>query len=122
MEFNVEYDNVKKLCTVRLFGQYTKQSDTHEVQQTVINTLTRHGCQRVLIDMTQADVSVSIMTIFNAGNPQGKIASHLRDLKSAFLYPEITEKMHFFEDVAVNQGFNVKVFDQMDKALEWLQE
>ena len=121
MEITVEHDSAKGLCTLRLTGCYSGPSDTHEAQRIVASLHTQYGCRRVLIDMTQADISVSTVAVFEAGNPQSEMAAHLIELRSAFLYREITQKLRFFEDVAVNRGFQVRVFDQLDKALEWLQ-
>jgi hypothetical protein len=41
-------------------------------------------------------------------------------LKLAIVYAEITEQERFFEDVAVNRGYRLRVFDDKKKALEWL--
>ena len=36
------------------------------------------------------------------------------------LYADHLADHKFLEDVAVNRGYLLRVFDQMDKALEWL--
>ena len=122
MGFEVDYDDSIGLCTLRIVGKYGSADDTREAQQIVANLRAERGCKLVLIDMTQADVSVSTLTIFEAGSPQGEMAAGLRKLKTALLYRELTQNLRFFENVAVNRGFPVRVFDQRDKALEWLQE
>ena len=38
----------------------------------------------------------------------------------ALLYADHLADHKFLEDVAVNRGYLLRVFDQMDKALEWL--
>jgi hypothetical protein len=122
MGFKVEYDEVGGLCTLRVVGRYGRPEDTREAQQIVSDLHTGHGCQNVLIDMTQAEVTVDTLTIFGAGDPPPELAAHLREMKSAFLYREITEDLRFFETVATNRGFQVRVFDRRDQALAWLQE
>jgi hypothetical protein len=122
MGFEVEYDDANDLCTLRVVGRYGGLDDTRAAQRIVASAHAERGFWRVLIDMTQADVSVNTLDIFEAGNPQGEMAAHLRKLKSAFLYREITENLRLLETVATNRGFRVRVFDQHDKALEWLRE
>ena len=122
MGFKVDYDKTKGLCTLQVMGLFGSAEDTREAQQIVAGIHTEHGCKHVLIDMTQADVSVDTLTIFGAGDPQEKLAAHLRKFKSAFLYREINDNLRFFETVATNRGFQVRVFDRRDQALAWLRE
>lgn len=76
------------------------------------------GCRLFLIDLTQADVIGGTIQAFGAANPQGEIAQSLRNVKTAFVRRKLTEDDHFYETTAVNQGYLLRAFDSMDKAVE----
>lgn len=122
MGFKVEYDKARGLCTLQVVGRFGTLEDTREAQQIVAGIHAEQGCQGVLIDMTQAEVTVDTLTIFGAGDPPEELAAHLRKFKSAFLYRKISEDLRFFETVAINRGFQVRVFDRRDQALAWLRD
>jgi hypothetical protein len=62
------------------------------------------------------------MPAFNAANPRGEVADALRRIKTAFVRRELTEDDHFYEDVAVNRGFQLRACATIDEALEWLKQ
>ena len=79
-------------------------------------------CSLFLFDMTQAEIVTGTMQAFDTGSPQGELAERLRPFKVAVLYSHLTGHERFLENVAVNRGFRVHVFDKIDKAVEWLKQ
>ena len=122
MEFTTELDRVKKILTVHVTGEYHRPHEGYEVQRYVINTYPDHGCRRVLLDLTQAVVFGGTMPTYRTGNPDPEVLQELRKFSFAAVYAEITDDERFFENVTTNRGLRVRVFDDLEKAIEWLEK
>jgi hypothetical protein len=59
---------------------------------------------------------------YKTANPESGIAKELMKFKFSAVYSKITEEERFFENTAVNRGFAVRVFDNFEQALEWLEQ
>jgi hypothetical protein len=120
MKYTSEFDTVNNFCRVCVTGIFHSPEDGTELKQFARNFYAQHGCQHFLFDMTRVGPPPDIMTAFNEGSPQGEMAQSLQPFKVAVLYPAITKVERFFENVAVNRGFRVNVFDDLNKAIEWV--
>ena len=120
MKISSEFDRVHEICIVRLKGNYNHLQDFQVVQKYVVERYLQNGYPRFLIDLNDVNSTVGISTIYDAGNPQGELVSGLRQPKTAFYHKLAGEKMRFFENVAINRGFNVKTFNDYDQAVKWL--
>ena len=120
MEHTYESDGDIEICTVRVTGTFTRPQDAVEIEGVVCNLHHELRCSRFLIDMTEAHIVSTLMNTFKAGNPPDEMRNTLKALRVAALYSELSEDHRFLENVAVNQGFTMYVFDERDKAVEWL--
>ena len=120
MEYTPEFDSANSICRVCVGGTIHGSKDADELKQFARDFFTEHGCRHFLFDMKQADIVIGTIEAFYTGSPQGEMAQSLRPFKVAAVVQEITEDLSFFENVAINRGFNVHVFDDIDKAIEWL--
>jgi hypothetical protein len=120
MKISSVFDSINGVCIVSLKGNYHQAEDVQVVQKYVAERYHEDGYTRFLIDLNEVDVSVGISSIYDAGNPQGEVVSSLRQPKTAFFHRIAGEKMRFFENVALNRGFNIKTFNDYDKAIDWL--
>jgi hypothetical protein len=77
---------------------------------------------KVLVDVRRMTGSLDTLETFEVAGHQIPQRPMTRQLaRSAILdLPVNMERMHFFETVAVNRGFNVRVFDDETAAVEWL--
>ena len=122
MKYTSEFDSINGICIVRVTGEYHRPEDSDELKRFAVDYFAEHGCHLFLIDMTQAEVIGGTMAAFNAANPQGKLAQSLREIKTAFVRQELTRDDLFYENVAVNRGFQLRAFDTVYKAIEWLKQ
>lgn len=122
MEYTAELDSTKNICTIRVVGTYHRHKETEELKRFAVNFHTEYGCSLFLIDMTQAEIVGGTIQTFKAAKPQQDIFLELISIKTAFLYRVISDQEIFLEDVAVNRGLQVKSFDSLDKAVEWLEQ
>jgi hypothetical protein len=120
MKYTSEFDSINSICRVCVNGIIHGPKDADELKQFARDFFVVHGCRYFLFDMKQTDIVLGTMGAFYTGAPQGEMAESLRPFKVAAVVQEITEDLSLFEDVAVNRGFNVHVFDDIDKAVEWL--
>lgn len=122
MELSTELDKERKIFIVRVTGQYRRPDDGFEAQHLVIKSFAEHGYRRVLLDLTQAEVIAGTLSTFQTANPEPDVAKELRKFSFAALYSEVSEHERFFETVAVNRGLRVRVFEKLEKAVEWLEK
>ncbi len=81
-----------------------------------------HGYSHLLIDLRNMHGGLDTVETFEVAghaiptqtDARGLVCSAILDLT------ENIERIRFFETVAVNRGFNVKVFDDEDQAVQWL--
>lgn len=122
MNLSTEFDSEKNIFIVHVVGEYRRPHDGFEAQRLVIETFAEHGCRRVLLDLTQAEVIAGALSTYQTANPKPEVAQELRKFSFAAVYAEISEDDRFFETAAFNQGFRVKAFDDLEQALEWLEK
>ena len=120
MKFTSELDNTSGICTVHVTGEFHRPRDSDELKRFAIDFSGEHGCRLFLFDLTQSAVFAGIMPTFDAANPQDAFAGPLRKIRTAYVRKELTEDDLFFETVAVNRGFQLRAFDSIEKAVEWL--
>jgi hypothetical protein len=122
MEYTSELDSTGNICTVHVTGKLYSPKDGDELKRAAVRIYSEHACSLFLFDMTHAEIVTGTMQAFDTGSPQGELAERLRRFKVAVLYSDLTEHEQFFENVAVNRGFRVHVFNEIDKAVEWLKQ
>jgi hypothetical protein len=120
MEYTFEIDNVSNICTVRITGSYHRSTHSPELKQFACDLYKEKGCRHFLFDMTNAHMASRTIDTFSAANPKAEMEEALRHHRTAILLSEITEDDRFFETVAVNRGFQLRIFNEIDKAMEWL--
>jgi len=120
MKYTSEYDSINNICIVYVDGKIQNPNEADELKQFAHQFFTEHGCRHFLFDMKQTDISFGTIDVFVTGAPQGEMAKALKPFKVSVVVSKITENLRFFENVAVNRGFNVNVFDDVFKAIEWL--
>ena len=115
MEFTTE--DREGYCIVRVVGEHRRPDDSLVILRHTQEISEERGRRRWLIDLTGADTVGGTMGAYEAGtmplDPKQRVAlvfsGNLRDHK-------------FMEDVAVNRGYQLRVFDDCDVALAWLLE
>jgi hypothetical protein len=123
LELSIKYNKEKNILIIPVIGDYKRRDeDVSEIQRVIIEACSKYGCRKVVIDFTQAKLTGSVMSIFKTGNPPEKVSNELRKIRFAHVYLKISEDEQFFENVAVNRGFNIRVFDEFKKAIEWLEQ
>lgn len=120
MEYTTDFDEASGICTIRITGQHKRPQDSLTIQKFTRDFSEERNCKMFLIDMTQAEFIGGTMDIFKTGTFPNDQNHRQVTHKYALLYSEILDDHKFLENVSVNRGYQVRMFDNVDKALEWL--
>ena len=116
--FEVSYDK-KRDCLV---GSFTGTLDLKTIAQfakAIAAAAQTHDCKRFLNDMRKAKVDFSTVELYRM--PGVLDASGLDpSWRRAIIASKQLKDYRFFETVAQNQGYSVRVFTDPDEALTWL--
>ena len=120
MEYTTEYDEMNGICIVCVKGQHKLPQDALVLQQFARDFDEEQNCQRFLFDMRQAEIIGGTMDIFKAGTVPVDTDHKQRRHKVALLYDSVSTDQKFLEDVSLNRGYQLRVFDDYNKAMEWI--
>lgn len=84
----------------------------------------QHSSQKFLIDDREATLALDTLQLYELPKALERIGLS-KCAKVAVVYTITSPSAHdfqFFETVAVNQGFDVKLFTSIESALRWLKE
>lgn len=123
MNTSITYDEQFQILHVLHSGRFHLEAYKAAASQ-LVESMQLHDCTRVLIDQSQLINLASTLEIYNL--PETLVAEGVdRSIRCALLPPEndknSLEHVQFFETVAQNQGFRVKIFQQQEEAITWLQ-
>ena len=118
MPVKLTYDSQHD-CLVQEFVGVVDEDLIKQQVKLVVAASKEHNCKRLLNDMRQAELGLSIVEIH-------EIPKFLenegvdRSWKRAVVFSKDFRDYHFYENVAFNIGFTVKVFTDRQKSLDWL--
>lgn len=120
MEYHHDHDQDSGICTVYVSGDHKRPDDSIILQEFARDFGREHGCIRFLFDMTNAVITGEFMDTFKVGTVPRDAEYEQIKQKTALLYSSLDDEIKFMEDVAVNRGYQLKVFDQREEAINWL--
>jgi hypothetical protein len=123
MPWTLNYCEPDRILTVKCEGPYSA-NDLAPMTSAAIDRLHEVGSLRVLLDFSAAIAQLSIADVYKL--PEIYSALHAPRLaRLAMLVPTDHYRMEiyqFYEDLCVNRGFFVKLFDDAASAKAWLTE
>jgi hypothetical protein len=119
MPYKIRYDEELGYIIVTVEGQLDS-SVLEAMSSDVAKVVEKYSCRRIFNDLRYARLKSVVDTYYM---PIVMERSGIAlSCKRAFVVREITSDFSFMETVFVNQGHQVKVFDRIDKAQQWLLE
>jgi hypothetical protein len=112
-----QMDVTEAFVYVRVLGTYAGADDTLAGMSTIAEQCRAAQCWRVLLDLTSMIGSIPQLDRFLLGTRAARIWG--QRLRVAIL-ARPQEINHFFENVATNNGANVRVFADREAAQAWL--
>ena len=122
MEFTTGFDETDKICTVYVTGRYKRPKDSITLQELARCIEKKQGYKRFLFDLTETTIISEVIDTYEAGTVP--LDSDQKQLNQgiALIYANKTDDHKYLEKVASRRGYQVKVFNKKDEAVEWLRK
>ncbi len=121
MKFTTQFDQDNGICTVCVTGKHKRPDDSVKLQKFARDFGQKNNCYYFLFDMTQAEIVGSLLDAYTTGTvPEDEGMNQVKQRIALVYSGEISNEEKFLENVSVNRGYNVRVFNQIEKAKEWL--
>jgi hypothetical protein len=121
MVWSVERLREQGVALVKLEGAVTEEN-LHQMGVEVFSNAKQWNIHKLLVDDRHVKPVLPTSTIFKLPALFGSLGLQ-RSTPVAIVHSEEAERhedWRFFETVAYNSGFNIKLFSEMDEALQWL--
>ena len=118
MSYSLRHDQDDN-CLVLTFDGKVTLDVIKEVAPEVAKLSEETGCRLLLNDMSKATIAMSMMDVFSSPRvmDESKVS---RTMKRALVVPPDFADAHFLETVTRNRGHDLMVFQEIEKAREWL--
>jgi hypothetical protein len=92
------------------------------ISKEIVDACREKGTQKVLIDVQALDGKLNMFDAFRIASTYfGMIRDRTVLNQAAIVDLKTSESRYkFFETVAVNRGYNIRIFNNVEEALEWL--
>ncbi|MCX6640784.1 MAG: hypothetical protein NTW14_09930 [bacterium] len=118
MSWTVEFVEDLGVVLARTEGKYDAKIGIEMLKE--VNPLLReHSTNRLLIDLRLAELQFSVADLFNRPDEYLELGLDRR-LRTGLIFRELNENRRFLETVCVNRGYNLKVFEDYDQAVQWV--
>ena len=116
----IEYIENKGIVLLTTSGTYELDAEVETLKK-MASTLKEHNCNRCIFDHRDTNVIAKVHQSFERSALYEKIWRN-RATKAAIVFREINEDFEFLETTVRNRGWNVRIFDDYDAAVDWLTE
>ncbi|KPK12447.1 MAG: hypothetical protein AMJ68_02095 [Acidithiobacillales bacterium SG8_45] len=118
MKYTVEI--LPRLVQINVTGTVRRPQDSLKLQEISDALFDQHDITRHLFDFLDAEILSDDSSSYDAGAAPAIRGFEHEGRRVALLYREITAQDRMMERVLNEYGYQVKVFDDSDDALEWL--
>lgn len=127
MSYTIKYNPEEHIVEVKVQGT-VNLDEFKEISSQGIQLAKEKECFHILADYREATIiSLSTLEIYDlpkilsgTSNPIGISATRFK--RAIVVAPKDADDAHFAETVAVNQGQNAKIFQDVEAAKKWLSE
>lgn len=124
MPYSVEYDPLG-IISIKVQGELTITM-VRDFTVEAVHLAKEMDCFRVLTDLQEATLKLSMVDVYNLPNLTAEIAStadlQVYQFKRALVVLHDEKLAPFFENVSRNRHQNVKLFHDVEAAWQWLLE
>ena len=123
MPWTVEYDSELRIIECRYVGQVT-DDDFKEATAKAIALAKANNTKRFLVDDSEWEGGASVLGLFELPEIHKELEAD-RTSRAALVLPppsstaEVRDAQ-FYETVCRNRGWNVRVFSELEEAIDWL--
>ena len=121
MVYTISYDESEKIIVTRKNGEFSVDKLNRFVKKLYQSSI-KYNCNKILIDQTEAKNDLSIPDLYYRPCELKNIGFNSHYSFALLIHKSSLEKEKylFFEDTSINQGLNVRIFQNEKKAIKWL--
>ena len=120
MEYTTGLDEENRICTITVTGVFQRPQDSIFMLKFIFGFCRENNYQKFFIDMRNAKILSTKKEDFLAVSINLEFAEEIKQSKMAFLYADDLQDHRFMEYMAMRRGYNVCIFNNYDKAINWL--
>ena len=126
MNYSIQFNDEKRYILITLTGEI----DVPTIRTAILEAgkvILEHKCNRIIGDFRETTLLMGTMDILHLYEfwiqtlKTNKVNQH-ESKRAIYINPDQKnrEKFRFFETIAVNRNSRVKIFYDLDKAIEWI--
>jgi len=118
MKYELTYDVERNLIIGHICGEFDSSLVT-KMASDLADMIQKHDCYRLLNDLRSAKITPSTLEIYAMPRNVAKSREAMR-CKRALVVSGSLNDYHFLETVSANLGQQLKIFIDIDTAVDWL--
>ncbi len=123
MPHTISYNPALGILEVKVYGDYFLAEATQLLLETAA-MIQEHHCSKILTDLQDAKVNISTLEQYNAPELFQKVFEEsdidVRKVKRAVVAANVSQDYRFAENVVVNRGQKMRIFQDIEEAKRWL--
>lgn len=116
----IEYIEDKDIVLLKTSGTYELEAEVETLKK-MASKLREHNCGKCIFDHRETNVIARTMKSYERPGIYEELWGD-HTIRAAVVFREIDEDAKFLENVCRNRGWNVKIFEDYDIAIDWLSE
>jgi len=118
MKYEFKYDKERKFIIGHIYGEFDSSLVT-KMSSDLVDMMHKYDCSRLLNDLRGAKITPETLDIYVMPKKVAQSREAIR-CKRALLVNGSLKDYHFLETVSVNSGQQLKIFTDIDTAIDWL--
>jgi hypothetical protein len=118
MKYELKYDKERNLITGYIYGEFDSSLVT-KMSSDLMDMMQKYDCNRLLNDLRSAKITPETLDIYVMPKKVAQSREAIR-CKRALVVNGPLKDYHFLETVSVNLGQQLKIFTDIDPAIDWL--
>jgi len=114
----IKYLEDKDIVLLRTSGTYILEAEVETLKK-MASKLKEYNCNRCIVDHRETNVIAKIDKSFERSVLYEEIFGD-RSTRAAIVFRELNKDFQFLETVVRNRGWNVRIFNDYDAAIDWL--
>ena len=114
----IRYLEDTDIVQLRTSGTYDLEAEVDTLKR-MASRLKEHNCNRCLFDHRQTKVIARTLNSYERSALYDALWGD-RSTRAAIVFKEINKDFRFLETSIRNRGWNVRIFDDYDAAINWL--